>query len=153
MAEQDLIPAARAVVDAFNASDWEGCKTAMNSDCVYDEVGTSRILRGAGEIIRCFQEWKQAMPDVRGTITSALVSGNTVVLEITWKGTHTGPTLTCSGWGRVVVLGNVIDHGSKGIEQGTFSYTETREGSILENATGKPPQILRWGDSITVLLN
>ena len=97
MAEQDLIPAARGVVDAFNASDWDGDKTAMTPDCVYDEVGTSRILRGVGEIIRCFQEWKQAMPDVRGTVTNAWATGNTVVLEVTWKGTHTGPLQGPSG--------------------------------------------------------
>ena len=86
MAEQDLIPVARGAVEAFNASDWEEYKTAMTSDCVYDEVGTSRILRGVGEIIRCFQEWKLAMPDVRGTVTNAWATGNTVVLEISWKG-------------------------------------------------------------------
>ena len=97
MAEQDLIPAARGAVDAFNASDWEGYKATMTSDCVYDEVGTSRILRGVDEIIRCFQEWKQAMPDVRGTVTHAWATGNTVVLEITWKGTHTGPLQGPSG--------------------------------------------------------
>jgi len=81
MAEQDLIPAARGAVDAFNASDWEGYKAAMTSDCVYDEVGTSRILRGVDEIIRCFQEWKQAMPDVRVSfsgIGSALNSATNV---------------------------------------------------------------------------
>jgi len=97
MAEQDLIPLARGAVEAFNASDWEEYKTAMTSDCVYDEVGTSRILRGVGEIIRCLQEWKQAMPDVRGTVTNAWAVGNTVVLEITWKGTHTGPLQGPSG--------------------------------------------------------
>ena len=97
MAEQDLIPAARDAVEAFNASDWERYKTAMTSDCVYDEVGTSRILRGVGEIIQCLQEWKQSMPDVRGTVTNAWAVGNTVVLEITWKGTHTGPLQGPSG--------------------------------------------------------
>ena len=97
MAEQDLIPLARGAVEAFNASDWEEYKTAMTSDCVYDEVGTSRILRGVGEIIRCLQEWKQAMPDVRGTVTNAWAMGNTVVLEITWKGTQTGPLQGPSG--------------------------------------------------------
>jgi len=97
MAEQDLIPAARAAVDAYNASDWEGYKTAMTSDCVYDEVGTSRTLRGVDEVIRCFQGWKQAMPDVRGTVTDAWATGNTAVLEITWNGTHTGPLQGPSG--------------------------------------------------------
>ena len=97
MTEQDLIQAARDVVEAFNASDWEGSRAAMTSDCVYDEVGTSRRLQGVGEIIPCFEEWKEAMPDIRGTVTNACATGNTVVLEVTWKGTHTGPMKGPSG--------------------------------------------------------
>ena len=31
------------------------------------------------------------MPDVKGTVTNALASGDSVVLEITWEGTQTGP--------------------------------------------------------------
>ena len=120
MAEQDLIPAARGAVDAFNASDWEGYKTAMTSDCEYDEVGTSRILRGVGEIIRCFQEWKQAMPDVRGTVTNAWATGNTVVLEVTWKGTHTGPL-----------------QGPSGMVPATGKQQTTRAGWVLNFDGGK----------------
>ena len=66
MAEQDLIKAARGVVDAFNAGDWDGCKAALVSDSVYDEVGTSRRIQGVAAIIPCGQAWKQAMPDVQG---------------------------------------------------------------------------------------
>ncbi len=97
MAEQDLIKVARGVVQAFNDSDWESSKAAMTSDCVYDEVGTSRRLQGVGDIISCLQEWKEAMPDVKGTVTNACATGNTVVLEVTWKGTHTGPLKGPSG--------------------------------------------------------
>ena len=97
MAEQDVIRAARGIVDAFNASDWERCKAAMTSDSVYDEVSTSRTLRGVGEVIPVWQGWKEAMPDIKGTVTNACATGNTVVLEVTWKGTHTGPLQGPSG--------------------------------------------------------
>jgi steroid delta-isomerase-like uncharacterized protein len=90
MAEQDLIRAARGVVDAFNASDWERCKAALVPDSLYDEVATSRSLKGVADIIPCWQAWKEAMPDVKGSVTNAIATGNTVVLEVTWKGTHTG---------------------------------------------------------------
>ena len=91
MAERDFINEARGIVDAFNASDWERCKAVITSDSLYDEVGTSRRLRGVAEIIPCWQTWKEAMPDVKGTVTNGLATGSTVVLEVTWKGTHTGP--------------------------------------------------------------
>ena len=37
------------------------------------------------------------MPDAQGTVTNSFVSGNTVTLEITWKGTHTGPLIGPAG--------------------------------------------------------
>ena len=134
MAEQDLIPAARGFLDAFNASDWEGYKTAMISDCVYDEVGTSRILRGAGEIIRCSQEWKQAMPDIRGTVTNAWATGNTVVLEITWKGTHTGPL-----------------QGPSGMVPATGKQQTTRAGWVLNFDGGKIKDSRHYFDMFSLM--
>ena len=91
MAEQDLIRAARGIVDAFNAGDWERCRAALAVDSLYDEVGTSRSMKGIGDIIPCWRAWKEAMPDVKGSVTNAVATGNTVVLEVTWKGTYTGP--------------------------------------------------------------
>jgi steroid delta-isomerase-like uncharacterized protein len=134
MAEQDLIPAARGLVDAFNASDWDRYKTAMTSDCVYDEVGTSRILRGVGEIIRCFQEWKQAMPDVRGTVTNAWATGNTVVLEVTWKGTHTGPL-----------------QGPSGMVPATGKQQTTRAGWVLNFDGGKIKESRHYFDMFSFM--
>ncbi len=97
MATQDLTSAARDVVDAFNTADWERCKAILAEDSVYDEVGTSRCLAGHDEIIPALQAWREAMPDVKGTVDSALATGNSVVLEITWQGTHTGPLPGPSG--------------------------------------------------------
>jgi steroid delta-isomerase-like uncharacterized protein len=91
MAEQKLITTAHRVVEAFNAGDWEGCKATLAPDSVYDEVGTSRRIQGSAAIISCWQAWKQAMPDVKGAVNRAVADGNTVVLEMTWTGTHTGP--------------------------------------------------------------
>jgi hypothetical protein len=60
-------------------------------------------------------------------------------------------TLTCSGFGIVKgPFGVVVNAGNQGVEQGTFSYTETREGTTLENGATKPAQALRWGDSLTI---
>ena len=97
MAEQDFVKAARGVVNAFNAGDWDGCKAALASDSVYDEIGTSRRMQGVAAIISAWQAWKQAMPDVKGTVDQAFASGDTVVIEITWMGTKTGPLQGPSG--------------------------------------------------------
>ncbi len=97
MAKQDLIQLARGVVEAFNAGDWERCKSAMASNAVYDEVGTSRRIQGASAVVACWQDWKKGMPDVKGTVANSFTAGNTVVLEVTWKGKHTGPLKSPGG--------------------------------------------------------
>ena len=83
--------AARAYVEAFNGADWERLEAILTADSVYDEVGTGRRAEGREQILELFQGWKHTMPDAVGTVTSALASGNEVVLEVTWKGTMTGP--------------------------------------------------------------
>jgi steroid delta-isomerase-like uncharacterized protein len=99
MSGQSLIDAARAQVEAFNSADWDRLESALSPDAVYDEVGTGRRAEGREAILELFQGWKQTMPDAAGTVTSALASGNEVALEITWKGTMTGP------WGDVPATG------------------------------------------------
>ena len=91
MTDQDLISKARGFIDAFNADDWARYDELMAKNGVYNEIGTGRQLRGAGEIVTALKGWKQAMPDVTGTVTSAVASGNRATLEVTWKGTQTGP--------------------------------------------------------------
>jgi len=97
MTEQDLIKSAQSIIEAFNNSDWEACKAKMTPDAVYDEAGTSRRMQGLAEIIPGWQGWKEAMPDISGSVTSAYASGDTVFLEVTWQGTHTGPLQGPSG--------------------------------------------------------
>ncbi len=91
MAAEELVSVGRGVVDAFNAGNWEQCKAIFTEDSVYDEVGTSRCLAGHDQIIPVLKAWREGMPDVTGTVDSAISIGSTVVLEITWRGTQTGP--------------------------------------------------------------
>ena len=62
----------------------------------YNEVGTQRSLAG-DDIIDAPQGWKTAMPDAKGTVTSATESAQRVVLELTWEGTQTGEMATAEG--------------------------------------------------------
>ncbi len=91
MTEQDLIKTARSVVDAFNDNDWDRFGSLMTPNALYNEVGTQRRLQGVAEISQGLQSWKEAMPDVKGTVTNAFANTDRAVLEVTWEGTHTGP--------------------------------------------------------------
>ena len=115
MAEQDAIRIAREYIEGFNAGDWRRVKATLAPDSVYDELGTQRRVQGADEIVQALQGWKQAMPDAKGTITSALASGNTATLEITWEGTQTGPL--------VGPAGTIPASGKRQVTRGAFIAT------------------------------
>ena len=68
----------------------------LTPDSIYEEFGTGRQAKGA-EITELLKGWKRAMPDTEGTVTNAIDGGDTVVLEVTWIGTLTGPWATPAG--------------------------------------------------------
>jgi steroid delta-isomerase-like uncharacterized protein len=92
-----LVKIAREQVAAFNSGDWEQMRAGLASDSHYDELGTERKIDGPEKILELFKGWKQAFPDAVGTVTSAVASGDKAALEVTWKGTHTGPLTTAEG--------------------------------------------------------
>jgi steroid delta-isomerase-like uncharacterized protein len=95
--EQDLIKTARSVLDAFNDNDWDRFGSLMTPNALYNEVGTQRRLQGVAEISQGLRTWKEAMPDVKGTVTNAFANTDRAVLEVRWEGTHTGPLAGPSG--------------------------------------------------------
>jgi steroid delta-isomerase-like uncharacterized protein len=92
-----MIKIAREQVDAFNTGDWERLQAGLAADARYHELATQRKVEGPEKIVELFKGWKTAFPDAVGTVTSAVGSGNMAVLEVTWKGTHTGPLVTADG--------------------------------------------------------
>src|SRR5260370_13478976 len=87
----------KASITAYNDKDWSEAKEAVAADAVYDEKGTHRRIQGAGEIIEAWQGWAKAFPDSKATIVREFASGDTAVLELVWKGVHTGPLQTPTG--------------------------------------------------------
>jgi steroid delta-isomerase-like uncharacterized protein len=92
-----MVKLAREQVDAFNNSDWERVRAGLASDSRLDELGTERKIDGPEKIVELFKGWKQAFPDAAGTVKSTFASGDTAILEVTWKGTHSGPLTTAEG--------------------------------------------------------
>jgi steroid delta-isomerase-like uncharacterized protein len=91
ISQQQLIDAAKAPILAFNAKDWEAVRASITSDFVYDEVATSRKAQGIDQVIPLWQGWATAFPDAKATFHRAFPSDGTVVLEVSWQGTHKGP--------------------------------------------------------------
>jgi predicted ester cyclase len=80
------------------------------------------------------QAWKQAMPDVKGTVSRAVASGNTVVLEVTWAGTQTGSL-----------------QGPSGTVPPTGKRQTTRAGWILNFDGGKIKDSRHYFDMLALL--
>jgi len=94
---QTMIEVAKAPILAYNDKNWQKAKASMTPNFVYDEVATQRRVEGADQAIVLWKGWAEAFPDSKGTFHAAHVSGSTVVLEVTWKGTHQGPLQTPKG--------------------------------------------------------
>jgi steroid delta-isomerase-like uncharacterized protein len=89
--QQQLIDAAKAPMLAYNDKNWEAVRASLSPDCAYDEVATNRKVQGIDQVISVWQGWAMAFPDSKATVHSELASGNTVVFEVSWRGTHEGP--------------------------------------------------------------
>jgi steroid delta-isomerase-like uncharacterized protein len=97
ISQQQLVDAAKAPMIAFNEKNWDAVRASITSDSVYDEVATNRKVQGVEQIIPLWQGWATAFPDAKCTFHRALPSDSTVVLELTWQGTHKGPLQTPKG--------------------------------------------------------
>ncbi len=97
MTEKDRITAARSLVDAFNKGNWSRFQELMVPDAVYNELGTQRRIDGLAEIIEAMKAWKEFNSDVKGTVTNALTTGDSVALEVTWEGTQSGELVWSGG--------------------------------------------------------
>ncbi len=97
LSPKQLIAAAKAPLMAYNDKNWDALKASITPNFVYDEVATERKVQGVDNVMPLMKEWGEAIPDSKATFDNAYVSGNTVVIELTWRGTHTGPLNLPSG--------------------------------------------------------
>jgi steroid delta-isomerase-like uncharacterized protein len=89
--------AAEDVITAFNHADWDSIRPLIAPDLVYAETGTGRRVEGADAYFEALTGWRDAVPDVTGTIRNVVASDDTVAQEIVWEGTHTGALQTPGG--------------------------------------------------------
>jgi steroid delta-isomerase-like uncharacterized protein len=97
MISTDTIALAARGITAFNTADWDTMRDVCQEDVVYTETGTGRRLEGIEACLDAWREWREAMPDVTGTIGRSLAEDDVVVMELTWRGTHDGPLMSPQG--------------------------------------------------------
>ena len=133
----DIVKLARKQVDAFNTGDWEQLRASLGADSRYDELGTERKIEGPEKIVELFKAWKTAFPDAVGTVTSAVASGKKAALEVTWKGTHTGPLETAEG----TIPASGKRHATPSAYVLTFEGDKIKEGHMYFDMTTLLQQI------------
>lgn len=136
LSPQQLTDAAKAPFLAYGRKDWDAVRASITPDFAYDEVATNRKAQGQDQTLALWKGWAAAFPDSAPTFHGTSVSGNTVVLEVTWKGTHTGPLET-----------------PKGPIAATGKRIEIRACSVTEIAaeSGKAKQTRQYFDMATML--
>jgi ketosteroid isomerase-like protein len=89
---QDIEALARHALQLMDEGELDEWEWTMTPDCELIVPGAT--FHGHKEIRWFVEGFRRAFPDVRHTIDSLHVVGDTVVLEATFAGTHTGPLRT-----------------------------------------------------------
>lgn len=134
MAQHSLIDIAKAPNIAYGKKGWEAVRASVTPGVLYDEIASHRKMKGVDPFLAVLQGWAKAFPDSRATHHHALSSGTTVVLELTWHGTHTGPLETPGG--------NVA---------ATGKHIEVPACMVVEIGDGKAKSIRHYFDMATLM--
>jgi len=86
-----VIETAKAATIAYNEKNWDKARAVFLEKGVYDEKATGRRIQGVSQIIEAWQAWAKAVPDSKSTFLAEYASGDTAILEVVWKGVHSGP--------------------------------------------------------------
>lgn len=88
---------AKGQILAFNEKNWERIRSSLAPGIVYEEIPTGVKVQGIDQVLPAWRMWANALPDAKARFLNEYVSGNTVVLELEWNGTHNGPLRTPKG--------------------------------------------------------
>jgi steroid delta-isomerase-like uncharacterized protein len=76
---------------AFSEGDWKSYRETLTERSTFDEEPTGQRVTGPDEIVRLVEAWLKGFPDCVGRIEDAIGSGDALVAQIEWTGTHKGP--------------------------------------------------------------
>ena len=93
----DNLSIARRLYDGWNERAFEELADYGADDAELVVVGTGDVFKGREGSLQYNQNWADGFPDGRITVDNMVASGDTVVVEFTGKGTHTGTLRTSMG--------------------------------------------------------
>lgn len=93
----DNLSLARTLYEGWNEHRFDDIADAMAPDGKIIVAGTGDEFAGPEGARQYNQQWYDAFPDGHLTVNNVVGSGDTVVVEFTGQGTHTGPLVTSMG--------------------------------------------------------
>jgi len=90
MAEQENVDIARKFYEHWNAREFDRVAELIADEGEIVLVGSGTRFRGPDGSLEFSRMWADGFPDGKVTIDRAVASGETVVVEHTGTGTHTG---------------------------------------------------------------
>lgn len=88
---------ARQLYEAWNNRDFDFSPEHSTPDATITMVGSGQVFHGAEGGRQFGEGWAQAFPDGRVTVDNVISQGDSVVVEYTGRGTHTGTLSTPAG--------------------------------------------------------
>lgn len=83
--------------DAWNNRDLDAVVGSVAPDCTIVDMGSGRTLQGPDGFVGFNTALFEAMPDAQFTLDHVTAQGDTVVVEYTGRGTHTGDLVLPAG--------------------------------------------------------
>jgi steroid delta-isomerase-like uncharacterized protein len=115
MAQQENVDIARKLYEHWNSREFDRVAELIAEDGEIVLVGSGTHFRGQDGSLEFSRMWADGFPDGKVTIERTVVSGDTVVVELTGRGTHTGtlrgPAGDIPATGRSVTLQLCDVHG------------------------------------------
>ena len=93
----DNITLVRDAYEAWNERDFDRQMAAMAPDITITMMGTGEVLQGVEGGRQYATGWADAFPDGQITLDTVAGGADTVVVEFTGRGTHTGTLVTSMG--------------------------------------------------------
>jgi hypothetical protein len=94
-AEVDAL--SRALVGAWNRADWSAYRALTAVAYRYEETGSGRRIDDVNAVLADWRRVRGAFPDVRAEIVDVLAHGDTSVVGLVWRATHSAPLDTPDG--------------------------------------------------------
>jgi len=88
---------ARSLYEGWNERNFDQLAEAIAPDGEIVAVGTGDVFTGPEGSRRYNAMWADGFPDGRITIDNIIAAGDSVVVEFTGRGTHTGTLVTSMG--------------------------------------------------------